>query len=179
MTQRKGPADVFAGLWERVQNDGVGVLYAAPLGCAEIDAEGLYAPPGTRAVRTEPQILLFSVPPAPMPSPQSEPADGQPIHDACTLTHEYGHWLSDKEGHRTSVYLEAIRTPHDQWPTIPPESRQIVYSEEARAWRLGRAVLAELGCGERAAYDERESTSLETYRRCLHLASRPCRRAFV
>jgi len=164
------PAEVFRQLWERVQKEGVGVLYAAPLGSAEIDAEGLYAPAGTRAFQTTPQILLFRVPPAPMPRPQSAPDDTQPIHDACTLAHEYGHWLSDKEGHRTAAYVAAVCTPHDQWPTMTSAGRRIIYSEEARAWHLGRAALAELGCDEWAAFDERESKALETYRRLLALA---------
>ncbi len=165
------PGDLLSKLWDHVRSEGVRVLYAGPVGSAEIDARGLYAPAHTGKYQPSPEILLIR-PSARLRSPQYEPDLSDPqeaLQDGCTLAHEYGHRLSDLQGNRAPPYLAAVRTPHDQWPSLADEQKRLILDEEARAWALGRELLKQLGCNDWVAFDERERAGLDKYRELLDL----------
>ncbi len=88
---------------------------------------------------------------------EREPADvfrpdlnTNPLQDAFTLAHEYGHFLSDKDGSRTLPLLEKLRAKQP----LKHAEKNVIVDEERRAWANGRTILEGLGYLELDAYDE-------------------------
>jgi hypothetical protein len=154
------PSDCFVALWRFVEGElarghskrGT-VTYHAGIGIEG----GKYRWNGGL-----PQVVLWRKDRAP---PQQEEPDlaTQPLLDACLLAHEYGHFLSDREGERTKTFYEAISTGR----ALPPEAQEAVLVEEARAWELGRQALTYLGCTEWSDFDGYRDHFIETYREGL------------
>jgi hypothetical protein len=88
---------------------------------------------------------------------EREPADvfrpdlnTNPLQDAFTLAHEYGHFLSDKDGSRTLSLFEKLRAKQP----LKHAEKNVIVDEERRAWANGRKILEGLGYLELDAYDE-------------------------
>ncbi len=102
--------------------------------------------------------------------PQEEPDMAlDPLKDACTLAHECGHFLSDREGAQTQAYCDAIDADRVVWA----EGQAAVLAEEERAWDLGRDALARLGCTEWAYFDSYRAKCVQTYREGFARQGRP------
>jgi hypothetical protein len=164
------PGELLTALWDIVMPPGeventVIVNYVAPINSNEANVNGQYRPIGAAG---RPQILLFR-PTALLPPVRYRPDDAMPEEDGCTLAHEFGHHLSRVGGHRPAGYEAAVDTPPVEWPNLTPEQRMFIFEEEVRAWRLGREVLARLGCDDWTRYEERTRDGLMKYRELLSL----------
>jgi hypothetical protein len=166
--KRMTPADVLSRLWKRAQLDLAGetnctfgtVMYHAGEGF-----ENAWYNPN----RGLPHIWLWRRDRVPNPADQNVPdVVTQPMEDACILAHEYGHFLSERDGSRTPAYeaaLDAFHAAQDEGGrALSTNEQALVLDEETRAWDLGRQVLAELGVDEWRAFDERRERALASYR---------------
>ena len=84
----------------------------------------------------------------------------QPERDACLLAHEYGHFLSDRDGSRTQALYDKLGTG----AMLDRAEQGAILAEEERAWDLGRKTVIDLGCDDLAVFDECRDRLLKTYR---------------
>lgn len=154
------PGDCFKHLWERAERE-LGppakraVVYHVKPAMA-FDEEGL-----CKRDNDLPKIVLYRRDRTP-PSAQDPDLLTQPVQDACILAHEFGHFLSDPTDRLHPVY-ERARAGQ---PLTPEEKGHIV-AEEEKAWNLGRAALADLGCNEWGEFERLRDRGLRTYREGL------------
>lgn len=93
------------------------------------------------------------------------------LRDLITLAHEYGHLASHLDPQTQSdrpAYDAAVRRFHDGEPLCNGDAESIL-NEEERAWTNGRRVLAAMGFVAWDAFEGRETTGLDLYRRSLAL----------
>lgn len=151
------PGDCFEALWEIAARelgppaDGAVVYRVNP--AMTFDEEGLY-----KCENDLPQIVLWRRDRTPL-SPNEPDLLTRPVHEACILAHEFGHFLSDRTDKLHPVYDRA-RTGGP----LTPAEKEAILTEEERAWDLGRAALANLGCDEWGDFDRLRERSMKTYR---------------
>lgn len=160
---RASPADCFAALWEQAQRDlaakapGDAVTYHSGWGFET----GWYDP-----ANGLPRIWLWRIGAVPDPPGRPDLAT-QPLEDACTLAHQYGHFLSERAGNRTATYLAALDAFHEARRELSQEEQAEILAEEVRAWELGRQALAALGCNDWDGFEEWRWRGLSAYSRRL------------
>jgi hypothetical protein len=99
-----------------------------------------------------------------------------PVVDFCSLFHEYGHFLSCREGFCTPEYREANRLCHDDDNSSEPVKRMtdgqrwLVLEEEIRAWILGRRHAIPHDGRIQDPYDRIAARSINTYADGLGIA---------
>lgn len=69
------------------------------------------------------------------------------------LAHEYGHHLSQMNGHwnKNGLRRAIIKENHNVW-YLSPKERLIVFLEEVRAWKLGAIELKQIGFDKWKSY---------------------------
>ena len=157
-----GHGRVLAALWTRAREAGIHVTYHAHLSASDARLGGYFYVHEGR-VLTSMKIALFH--PERAPIPQTEPCveGDRVLADICTLAHEFGHYLSWAEKRADWPEYHAATLLRDQTSdaggdpaaalTLP--QKELILEEEARAWRLGRTVLVELGFDDFGDYDGR------------------------
>lgn len=159
--------DVLRKLWAHVsqKSERVHVRYQAQLQPHEMRRRGEF---GFNEQLQEGKIVLWR-PVEHARREQFQPADDELApEDAWTLAHEYGHCLSFRKGNHTPEYLATRNIDEATWPTaLTDAQKDLVYVEETTAWRLGRAVLADLGVTDFTEYDARTEQALGVYRSLL------------
>jgi hypothetical protein len=170
------PADVFSKLWTLAENDlalasawpqmphpdprGT-VIYHHLLG-EETVGFGCYGPNRAENGYAAPVIQLWRT--DALPDPQDKPdLETRPLLDACDLSHEHGHFLSDKNGKRTAAYEAALDQAWKQ-VGLTAEEHACMLDEEERAWTYARATLEKLGVDEWDTFNARKEEALDTYR---------------
>lgn len=91
-----------------------------------------------------------------------------PVENAITLAHEFGHHKSKESGERTQAYEAALyKFSHGQG--LLGNEKELILGEESRAWNYAREVLSSLTFGHMGRYDTRRSQALREYRRRLDI----------
>jgi len=93
------------------------------------------------------------------------PPDEQPdiLDEPITLSYEYGHWCSWREGNRPPGYRGAVDRFNDDPGPLPEGDRDLVRAEEGHADRLGAVVLRTLGFDAWDAWERRAERARELY----------------
>jgi hypothetical protein len=94
-------------------------------------------------------------------------SDADKLRDLITLSHEYGHLVSYRNGTRTPEYEAAWRRVERGEPRVEGDADLIV-AEESLAWSHGRAALRDLGFTLWDEFDVREADGIDLYRRSLN-----------
>lgn len=158
---RVTPAECLGALWDLAQRELAGdapggrgaVVYHSGWGFES----GWYDPAGGL-----PHIWLWRIGKVPDP-PASPDLSTQPLEDACTLAHEYGHFLSDRAGNRTAAYVAALDAFHGAGRALSQQEQAEILAEEVRAWEYGREALAALGCTDWDGFEECRWRWLSSY----------------
>ena len=153
----------YVALWREVQKY-VQVMYES----AEVDEKGQvfehgYFHPMWRDVRP---CVVICRPRVSSETPWEPDPDHRALSEACSLAHEYGHFLSFHKKRRTATYHTAINLGC-AWPDLSPEQQRHVLSEERRAWDLGRNAVAALGLPILGALRKRRREGLGIYRKLM------------
>ena len=156
-------AEIFKGLWGQVSDCGVNVVYWTSH-CPEEDGlAGSYNPNLGADGQKRPLIVLYRSPR--VPRDQHAPdLEKCPLEDSVTLAHEFGHFLSDRDGNHTDEYIAAVTAfDYGNGSLYPASHRELIIMEEERAWDNARHVLEGLGFDAWEQFDERRARSLSTY----------------
>jgi hypothetical protein len=168
------PGNVFKVLWELAEKDLAGdggdgsmtVRYHRVLGKNDIEF-GCYGPNRGVDGRACPIIEIWRS--DDLPDPQWTPdLETRPLQDACDLSHEHGHFLSDRNKKRTAPYEaanEVLRLHMEQGARgVTAEERALILDEEERAWDYARETLTTLGVDDWEYFEERRAKALDSYR---------------
>lgn len=157
------PAEALAALWKHARAQGIRVFYRAPIRAVEEGVDGWYL----RNVGNEPLIELYR---DRAPDPPTDPdLVSQPLHDAILLAHEFGHYLSETKGTRTSGYEAALAAYDRKDQSLTEDEEDLIRREEQLAWANGREVLAELGFQDPMAFDKLELEGMRGYEKRFEL----------
>ncbi|HEU4411656.1 MAG TPA: hypothetical protein VFS43_40810 [Polyangiaceae bacterium] len=166
---------VYEPFWRFMQRQKrIIVMYAGPTPDGE---RGTFCPNDDAPVPCPPMITVTREHYlTPETEPRRERADKvKPdlLDELITLAHEYGHFVSWGEGHRTPELVEAgnrlfrRRAGDLQEPCLDASQRDLVLQEEERAWSHGRRALQKTGFEWWPAFDQREQEDLGHYKEML------------
>ncbi len=163
----------YVALWKRAQAAGIHVHYN---GIANNPRSGGFHPrDGATDGGRRPMIEIVR----PYYETHDEPTQGRNtggahlpppdlLEELITLAHEFGHFLSWKQGNRTRPYVDA--TTHieryfdgEDLPRLAEEQIQLVRDEERRAWTFGEEELRELGFADWDAFCSHKRDALDQY----------------
>jgi hypothetical protein len=93
------------------------------------------------------------------------------LNDTLILAHEFGHHKSNMEGFRCSGYENAINVPSSDWKdTLSDYQKDLIYTEEVRAWKYARSILESKRSFARwDEFDMKSYNSLSIYRILLDI----------
>src|SRR6266446_6132828 len=105
-----------------------------------------------------PTIRLYRWPDLP-PDPEQPDMVTRPNEDACTLAHERGHFISDRDGSRSQPAYTKLR----KGDPLTAGEKVLIIEEERRAWTHGRDVLKALGCNSWDVFTTTRDEALRGY----------------